>query len=64
MGSGRQLMSYVEAISAKGKAIQGTMDFKGKERLMTDMDAQQLRFIYIIDSSGKINTLKSNRGLR
>ncbi len=56
-GSGRQLMNYEEAISAKGKVMHEHWILK--QRATYDRYGRTAtRFIYIIDSSGKINTLK------
>ena len=57
-GSGRQLMYYGEAISAAGKAIQGKWILK--QRTIYDRYGRAVNsFVYIIDSSGKINVLKT-----
>ncbi|MCY4329781.1 MAG: hypothetical protein OXC48_06870, partial [Endozoicomonadaceae bacterium] len=56
-GSGRQLMSYREAISVTGKAIQGKWILKGKTAY-DKYGRTASRFAYFADSSGKINSLK------
>ena len=57
-GSGRQLMGYGEVISAAGKVIQGKWILKHKTTY--DKYGRTAKsFVYIIDSSGKINILKT-----
>ncbi|MCY4329252.1 MAG: hypothetical protein OXC48_04105, partial [Endozoicomonadaceae bacterium] len=57
-GSGRQLMNYEEAISANGKVMHEHWILK--QRATYDRYGRTAtRFIYIIDSSGKINILKT-----
>ncbi|MCY4329483.1 MAG: YD repeat-containing protein, partial [Endozoicomonadaceae bacterium] len=56
-GCGRQLMSYGEAISVTGKAIQGKWILK-KKTTHDKYWRTASRFVYITDSSGKINSLK------
>ncbi|MCY4177172.1 MAG: hypothetical protein OXD32_01560, partial [Endozoicomonadaceae bacterium] len=57
-GSGRQLMNYKEAISSTGKAIQGKWILT--RRVIYDKYGRAaIRLIYITDSLGKINTLKT-----
>ncbi len=56
-GSGRQLMSYGEAISVTGKAIRGKWILK-KKTTYDKYGRKASRFAYITDSSRKINSLK------
>ncbi len=57
-GSGRQLMGYGEVISPAGKAIKGKWILK--QRTTYDKYGRiAVRFIYMADSSGNINALKT-----
>ena len=57
-GSGRQLMGYGEAISATGKVIQGKWILKYKTTY-DKYGRAAILFVYMADSSGKINVLKT-----